>query len=136
MNRFVTNPSFKIGGRRAFLMHQDLIYESDQYGVQTVHATLEQPFETDFASIPLIVPKWLLNPLGGGLLDREGHSRLPAVLHDQRCRIATTYQERVFADRLFLEAMEAQGVGRAARRIMYSAVRSNTERMRLMRKWK
>jgi hypothetical protein len=136
MNRFLTDPSFKIGGRRAFLMHEDLVFVSDKYGKQTVHATLDNPFETDFASVPLVIPKWLLNPLGGGLMDRHGRSRLPAVLHDNRCRIATTYQERVIADHLFLEAMESEGVGRVARRIMYSAVRSNTERMRMMGKWK
>ena len=136
MNRFTTDPSFKIGGSRAFLMHEDLIYESDQYGIQIVHASLAMPFETDFASIPLVVPKWLLNPLGGGLLDRHGRSRLPAVLHDERCRSALSYVERVKADKMFLESMDAQKVGKGARRIMYSAVRANTERMRIMRKWK
>jgi hypothetical protein len=136
MNRFTTDPSFKIGGSRAFLMHENLVYLSDRYGMQSVLASLEDPFETDFASIPLIVPKWLLNPLGGGLLDRYGRSRLPAVLHDDRCRTAKSYEERVRADKMFLESMEAQKVGKGARRIMYSAVRANTERMKIMRKWK
>ena len=136
MAKFLTDPSFKIGGSRAFLMHEDLVFSSDKFGLQTVEASNESPFETDFPSIPLLVPKWLLNPLGGGLLDRHGLSRLPAVLHDYHCTNAKTYAERVLGDKLFLEAMEAQGVSKTARRLMYSAVRANTERMRIMRKWK
>jgi hypothetical protein len=135
MARFITDPSFKVGGERAFLMHEDLGFVSDEYGEQWVRATLDDPFETDFASIPLIVPKWLLNPLGGGLLDKHGHSRLPAVLHDYLCRNATSFAERVEADKIFREAMKARGV-RFGRHFMYGAVRANTERMRLMRKWK
>jgi len=133
---FVTDPSFKVGGARAFLMHEDLVYDSERYGRCVVTASPENPFETDFASIPLVVPKWLLNPLGGGLLDKDGNSRLPAVLHDHLCRTAQSYRKRVIADKIFLEAMKTTGVGRAGRRIMYSAVRANTERMRMMRKWK
>jgi hypothetical protein len=136
MAMFVTDPSFKIGGSRAFLMHEDLVYMSDQFGDHTIQATLDKPFETDFASIPLIVPKWLLNPLGGGILDRHGRSRLPAVLHDYFCRAAITYEERVEAHQMFLEAMESELVGKVTRRIMYTAVRLNTERLRIMRKWK
>lgn len=136
MNEFKTDPSFKVGGSRRFKMHEDLVYHSDRYGVLTVPASIEKPFRTDFASIPLIVPKWLLDPMGGGWFDRDGHSRLPAVLHDYMCQEAESHKDRVKADKVFRESMKSKGVGRAARNIMYGAVRANTERMRLMRKWK
>lgn len=136
MARFTTNPSFKIGGSRKFLMHQNLVYESKRFGLQIVYGSLEDPFETDFASIPPVIPRWLLDPMGGGLLDRKGLSRKPAVLHDYKCRTAVSYEERVEADKMFREAMKAEGVGRFARNTMYAAVRANTGRMRLMRKWK
>ncbi len=136
MAKFLTDPSFKVGASRHFLMHQDLVYESERYGLRVVEASLEYPFETDFASIPLIVPKWLLNPLGGGLMDRKGRSRLPAVLHDDHCRKALSHAERVEGDKIFRESMKASGTGRAAKNIMYGAVRANTERMKIMGKWR
>jgi hypothetical protein len=136
MNEFKSDPTFKIGGSRQFLMQEDLWYHSDRYGLMCVPANPANPFSTDFASIPLTIPKWLLNPIGGGWLDTHGHSRFPAVLHDYLCRTAKSYKERVIADKIFLEAMKATGVNGISRRLMYSAVRLNTERMKLMRKWK
>jgi hypothetical protein len=136
MAQFITDPSFKVGGCREFIMHDDLIYESERFGNFIVQANDEKPFVTDFASIPLIVPKWLLDPMGGGIFDTEGNSRLPAVLHDWLCRRATNYELRVEADKIFREAMKSKGVNRISRNIMYGAVRANTERMRLFGKWR
>lgn len=131
MSRF-NDPSFKLGDSREFLMHENLTFD----GEVVVPASLEEPFSTDFASIPLVIPKWLLNPLGGGFLDKEGRSRKPAVWHDHGCRTSTSYKERVKADTNFRKTMKSEGVGRFASNVMYGAVRANTERMRLMRKWK
>lgn len=136
MAQFLTDPSFKIGGCREFIMHDDLIYDSERFGRLTVPASDSDPFVTDFASIPIIVPNWLLNPMGGGLLDHHGHSRLPAVLHDYLCRTALEYEQRVTADKAFREAMKTKGVNALSRNVMYGAVRANTERMRYFGKWR
>lgn len=136
MAEFLTDPSFKIGGCREFIMHDDLVYQSERFGLRKVEASEQFPFVTDFASIPIIVPGWLLNPMGGGLLDFHGHSRLPAVLHDYLCRVAKAYEERVEADKLFREAMKVKGVNALSRNVMYGAVRANTERMRIMGAWR
>jgi hypothetical protein len=136
MAEFTTDPLFKVGGPREFLMIENLVFESDRFGRKIVPASPEKAFGTDFASIPLVVPKWLLNPLGGGLLDRHGRSRLPAVLHDYLCRVAVSYEDRVIADKVFREAMKSKNVNPMSRNIMYGAVRGNTERMRIMGKWR
>lgn len=70
-------------------------------------------FVTDLASIPRLFRD---------LFDVNGLSREPAVLHDFLYCIQ--YTTRAEADALFLEALEAVGVGRAARYAMYLAVRS------------
>lgn len=70
-------------------------------------------FETDFASVPRLL--W-------PILDPTGPYGKAAVLHDWLYRtrgLATRDQ----ADRVFLEAMEALGVGWWTRTIMYRGVR-------------
>lgn len=70
-------------------------------------------FITDLASIP-----GLFQPA----IDRNGKSRRPAVLHDWLyCLHAGTRAE---ADALFLEALQAEGVGLIVRRTMWIAVRA------------
>lgn len=78
-------------------------------------------FTTDFASIP----RGLWN-----LLPKRGKHDRPAVLHDGAYRdaLVTVGGQRVhltkpLADRLFLEAMQAAGVGVFSRTLMYNAVR-------------
>lgn len=70
-------------------------------------------FKTDLASIP--------RPFRN-TINVNGKSRRAAVLHDYlysgRC------VARVDADRLFLDAMAADGVGWVTRRAMYAAVRA------------
>lgn len=70
-------------------------------------------FVTDLASIPAFL-RWLIDP--------DGPSRQAAVLHDFLYCIH--YQTRAEADALFLEALEACGVGWATRHAMYLGVRS------------
>lgn len=70
-------------------------------------------FITDLASIPGIAQP---------AIDRNGKSRRPAVLHDWLyCLHADTRQE---ADALFLEALQAEGVGWLTRHAMWAAVRA------------
>jgi len=70
-------------------------------------------FITDLASIPRLLR---------ALFDINGLSRAPAVLHDFLYCIH--YTTRAEADALFLEALEAAGVGWATRWSMYLGVRS------------
>lgn len=70
-------------------------------------------FITDLASIPRLLR---------ALFDINGASRMAAVLHDFLYCIQ--YTTRAEADALFLEALEACGVGWATRWSMYLGVRS------------
>jgi len=69
-------------------------------------------FVTDLASIPFIVKP---------AIDQNGLSRRPAVLHDFLYCIK--HGTRSEADYLFLEALQAEGVGLIVRRAMWLAVR-------------
>lgn len=70
-------------------------------------------FITDLASIPRIFR---------GFISQTGKSRYAAVIHDYLyCDQATT---RADADAIFLEALEASGVGWIQRKAMYAAVRA------------
>lgn len=75
-------------------------------------------FLTDFASIP-----WGL----WNLLPKTGKHNKAAVLHDYFCDSAAGKTQfkitRAEGDRLFLEAMEACGVGPTKRNVMFSGVR-------------
>jgi hydrogenase maturation factor HypF (carbamoyltransferase family) len=92
------------------MLFEALVYESDVLG-----RTIEAPamMVTDFASIP----RGLWN-----ILPKRGKHDRAAVLHDACYRgfIQTTRKE---ADNVFLEAMEASGVGWLSRQLMYRAVR-------------
>jgi hypothetical protein len=121
---FVQIPKFTIGRQGHFVTDSEAIYDSEKFG----RIVVPPNFETDFASIPNWVPRWLFDPMR--------HARYSAVFHDYLCRTAESYKERVMADHVFLEAMGVEGVKRWRRASMFSAVRANTYRMRLMRKWK
>ena len=70
-------------------------------------------FKTDLASIP--------RPFRNAI-NVNGKSRRAAVLHDWL--YSGKCVARVDADRLFLDAMAADGVGWVTRRAMYAAVRA------------
>ena len=69
--------------------------------------------KTDFASIPSIVPSWLLNRL-----DRHLEA---AVVHDRMCIDKGPYDSRAAAE-VFLAAMVAADVPVVTRNLMYRAV--------------
>lgn len=75
--------------------------------------TVPAMFETDLASIPRPFRRFF---------DVNGKSRRAAVLHDWL--YAGQCLSRADADRLFLDAMAADGVGWAKRWSMYAAVRA------------
>ena len=89
--------------------------------------TVPDRFETDLASIPKF-PPFLRT-----ILVRNGKHRIAAVPHDYLCRLGKQFPRRT-ADKIFLEAMKLRGVGRVKRRLMYWAVRANTERLILLKK--
>jgi hypothetical protein len=69
-------------------------------------------FKTDFASVPRIF--WYLCP------PIAGNHAEPSVLHDYLCE---NYDDQPHADKMFLEAMQANDVGWFKRTIMFQAVR-------------
>jgi len=77
--------------------------------------TAEELFHTDGASIP----KWLWSLVGGPLSGKYAKS---AVIHDKLCRSGIVPRKK--ADKIFLEAMKADGVAFWKRRAMYMAVRA------------
>lgn len=68
-------------------------------------------FKTDFASVPRIA--WMFCPPVAG-----NHAE-PAVLHDYLCENS---HDQPHTDRMFLEAMAANGVGWFKRHVMYLSV--------------
>lgn len=98
---------------RSFVLDEEFRYRST-YGEITVPAG----FVTDFDSVPrLPLAFWLT----------KGRSRLAPVIHDwlySEQRIGPISVSRGLADRIFLEAMEDEGVGRAARFTIWAGVRA------------
>lgn len=105
----------------------EMIYQSDLIGEdgKPVLVVVPDGYETDLASIPKFPP--MLRTL----FIRNGKHRIAAVPHDYLCGLGKEFPRRL-ADKIFLEAMKLRGVGRLKRRLMYWAVRANTERMILM----
>lgn len=132
MARFINVPTFDIydedTGEWAAEDHWwtegVLNYQSDLIGEdgKPVYVSVPDRFQTDLASIPKFPPGLRT------LLVRNGHHRIAAVVHDYLCRLGLEFPRRL-ADKIFLEAMKLRGVPRIRRRLMYIAVRINTERM-------
>lgn len=80
--------------------------------------TVPAGFETDFASIPRIF--WNIYPPTGGGTKRTSYGKC-AVLHDAAYQFG--WYSRKECDKLFLEAMEAIGVGKFTRYLFYYCVR-------------
>ena len=94
-----------------FELLEDLVYVSEKYGKFRVRAG----FQTDFAS----VPRWLwsfASPL---------ETRKASTLHDSFYNKETRPEgmRRKLADKIFREAMKAEGVGKFKRNLFYRGVR-------------
>ena len=137
MAEFVEVPSFDIydedTGQWAepenWWLDGRMIYQSDLIGEDgfPVRVVVPDRTSTDLASIPRFPP------LLRHIFLKNGKHRPAAVPHDWLCRLGLEFPRRL-ADRVFLEAMILVGVGRIKRRLMYWAVRANTERMILIGK--
>lgn len=95
----------KIGTNRWRLL-EPLVYEGSEELIK-----VPEGFETDFASVPRIA--WRICPPVAG-----NHAE-PAVVHDYLCE---TSNDQPATDKIFLEAMKANGVGWLTRTVIYLAV--------------
>ena len=95
-------------GRPVWRLYRALVYIT----ATGEDLTVPEGFETDYASVPRAF--WRLAPPGGLYA-------AAATLHDYL--YVNRIGERKAADDLFLEAMEAAGVGWPQRSIIYRAVR-------------
>ena len=137
MAKFIKVPTFDIydeeTGKWAppdeWWLEGELVYLSDILDPQgdPYLITVPDRFPTDLASIPRFPPGLRT------ILIRNGKHRIAAVPHDYLCRLGKAFPRRV-ADAIFLEAMKLRGVTRFKRRLMWFAVRANTERLILLRK--
>ena len=111
----------------------EMVYQSDLIGEdgKPVLVTVPDRFPTDLASIPRFPP------LLRHIFLKNGRHRPAAIPHDFLCRhsYVADFKDpmdafpRRLADKIFLEAMKLVGVKRIKRRLMYWAVRTNTERL-------
>ena len=107
---FLTQLELKVVGYQAFEVTQPLVYGTTGMTIQ-----VGKGFDFDGASCPQFLWSLGLSPMGGGY-DKS------ACLHD--ALYAGEIFERETCDKLFLEAMESEGVGYFKRHAMYWAVRS------------
>ena len=122
MAKFINIPPLDIGAKpEEWILTEPCIYESD---IWQPRITVPSGTVTDLASIPRVFRV---------LMPKNGRHRAAAIIHDYLCGLKLDFS-RVKADKIFLEAMKLQGVPKARRWLMYSAVRLNTTRMKLIRK--
>lgn len=115
MNKFISKPYMKkvaeargLFGRAKWKTLSSLQFSSSVTGSVL---TVPKGFVTDFASVPRL-------PLMYSLFGDVGH--YSAVLHDYLCRLG---HDRALADKVFMEALEEEGVGAWRRYPMYWGVR-------------
>lgn len=105
---FRTDPPLYIEGAKLWRLGAPLLWEDEHEAI-----AVPEGFLTDLASIPRAV-QWLI-PV-------NGPHRRAAILHDYLFVIQD--RDRASVDRLFVQAMESDGVGWLTRRTMYAAVRA------------
>ena len=97
-----------VSNDNAWIVQEPLVWEDDKYEIKVLRG-----FDFDFASIPKIITNIL--PKNGQEYDRA------ACLHD--ALYASQWLPKAECDRLFYEAMIADGVNKAKAWSMYTAVR-------------
>jgi hypothetical protein len=125
--QFLNIPALRIGVKsEEWILNGMCTYQSDLLNDAGNPFLVRVPkgFVTDLASIPRIFRFFFV---------KNGRHRAAAIPHDYLCRLGKKVS-RVTADKIFLEAMKVLGVPRRRRWPMYWAVRSNTARLKLMRK--
>lgn len=119
MANFVHIPPLHIGRSEQWVLDGVLIYQSDiELDGKPVRVVVPPGFETDLASIPDIVPNYLI--------PRNGRHRLPAIVHDYLVRNLYSGMKRSVADQIFREAMGVCNVPAWRRWVMWAAVRGMT----------
>lgn len=96
-------------GRATWKLLEPLEYKS---GLVDTTIIVNTGFKTDFASVPRLF-------LVYALVGDTGHAS--AVVHDYLCHLK--FFSRRITDRIFLEALEVEGVPAWRRYIMYAGVR-------------
>ena len=107
---FTTKLNMEVLGEQAYAVVSPLVYENDELILQ-----VNPKFDFDGASVPQCLWSFGFSPMTGGY-------QRSACLHD--ALYASEYFDRDVCDKLFLEAMESEGVGYMKRYAMYSAVRA------------
>lgn len=107
MIEFITNPIVEVLDDNVFVLRDDFIVKYYDYTF-----IIDAGFLTDFASVPRVPVAYTLF---------AGRAKKSAVLHDW------AYQNKPFSrlecDKMFLCAMEAQGLNWFTRQAMYRGVR-------------
>ena len=107
---FTTKLNMEVLGEQAYEVVSPLVYENKELILQ-----VNPKFDFDGASVPQCLWSFGFSPMTGGY-------QRSACLHD--ALYASEYFDRDVCDKLFLEAMESEGVGYMKRYAMYSAVRA------------
>ena len=107
---FTTKLNIEVLGEQAYEVVSPLVYENKELILQ-----VNPKFDFDGASVPQCLWSFGFSPMTGGY-------QRSACLHD--ALYASEYFDRDVCDKLFLEAMESEGVGYMKRYAMYSAVRA------------
>ena len=107
---FTTKLNMEVLGEQAYAVVSPLVYENDELILQ-----VNPKFDFDGASVPQCLWSFGFSPMTGGY-------QRSACLHD--ALYASEYFDRDVCDKLFLEAMESEGVGYMKRYAMYYAVRA------------
>ena len=107
---FTTKLNMEVLGEQAYEVVSPLVYENNELILQ-----VNPKFDFDGASVPQCLWSFGLSPMTGGY-------QRSACLHD--ALYASEYFPREICDKLFLEAMESEGVGYIKRYSMYYAVRA------------
>ena len=107
---FTTKLNMEVLGEQAYEVVSPLVYENNELILQ-----VNPKFDFDGASVPQCLWSFGFSPMTGGY-------QRSACLHD--ALYASEYFDRDICDKLFLEAMESEGVGYMKRYSMYYAVRA------------
>jgi hypothetical protein len=137
MAKFIEVPTFDIydeetgqwADEEQWWLDGRMVYQSDLLGEdgKPLRVVVPDRFLTDLSSLP----RW--PSIIRAIFIKNGKHRPAAVPHDYLCRLGLDFPRRL-ADKVFLEAMKLVGVKRIHRRLMYWAVRLNTERLILFGK--
>lgn len=110
MNKFTEELVVKKIGDQVYELVEPLVYENEVMVVQ-----VNPKFDFDAISIPKVMWSLVDSPF-------TGKAVRAAVLHD--ALYASEWFARDVCDKLFLEAMESDGVSWIKRNLMYNAVRA------------